>query len=508
MNESRRATARRAAAIGRALCVVLALLAAHVPARGEPADPPAAPPADAIPATDATAAADPGDSHEATPAAAEGAPADATQGTPSVPPETLTVRAPTDRLRADPTAFGSVLEAPQWADRITTLTDLMREAVGVQVKSIGDTFSTVSIRGSTAEQVMVYLDGVPLNRAAGGAVNLADIPLAQVERIEVYRGMTPASLPEASIGGAIVITTRGAQGPASGDGWISAGSYHSGEVSAGYGEEKGRGGWRVAADGATSDGDFPFFDNNGTPDNPADDEVTPRLNNDFTRGHALARGHLRAGETELTFTLDAFRREQGVSGIDALQFGESRLDTRRLLLSAGAERAGLLSGRLVLRGALAWHDEHQQFDGDGPGAAFAQSSDNTLGSTSLSGGGTLVAGAHQAWNVLASVRHETADLHDTSPAGGDIGFATRLVTGATLEDQIVLAAGRAQIVPTLRYERTASDMDPGPAAGVLASDVDTSALTGRIGARGDLSEGWSLRGNAGTYERIPDFTEL
>jgi outer membrane cobalamin receptor len=438
--------------------------------------------------------------------------ADEEAAAPALPPETVTVSAPTDRLRADPTAFGSVMEAPQWADRITTLPALLREAVGVQVKSIGDSFSSVSIRGSTAEQVMVYLDGVPLNRAAGGAVNLADLPIAQVERIEVYRGMTPASLPEASIGGAIVITTRAPKGPASGDGWISGGSFGRAEFSTSYGAEKARGGWRVAADGGRSDGDFLFFDNNGTEQNPADDEVTERVNNDFHRGHVLLRGHARAGETDLSFVMDGFRREQGISGTDSIQLttSESRLDTRRLLLSANAERAGLASGRLVLRGSLARHDERQRYDGDGSLALFALNSDTDLVSTSLSTGGTVIAGTRQAISFLVSARDETADLRDPSPGGGHVGDATRLVAGATLEDQIVLAAGRLQLVPSLRYETSASDYAPGPAAGVLptSGDLDTSATTGRLGVRGEITRTWSIRANAGTYERIPDFTEM
>jgi iron complex outermembrane receptor protein len=484
----RASAAARAFRIGRALCVVLAALQPALPARaGEDAAGSAAAPTPVAPASSSQ----------------EG-------GTPALPPETVTVREPADRLRADPTAFGTVIEAAQWADRITTLPALLREAVGVQVKSIGDTFSTVSIRGSTAEQVMVYLDGVPLNRAAGGAVNLADIPVAQVERIEVYRGMTPASLPEASIGGAILITTRAPKGPASGDGWISAGSLGSAEASVSCGEEKARGGWRLAADGGASDGDFLFLDNNGTEQDPADDEVTHRVNNDFRRGHALARGHLRTGETDLTFEADGFRREEGVPGIDALQSEEARLETSRLILSAGAERAGLLDGRLVLRGALSWRDEQERYDGGGTIAPFARSSDNTIDSTSLSGGGSLIAGARQALSFLAAVRKETADLRDPSPGGGEVGTADRRVLSATIEDQILFAAGRVQVVPSLRYEASASDMTPGPAAGVLptSGDLDTSAVTGRLGVRGDLSPGWSLRANTGNYERVPDFTEL
>ena len=431
------------------------------------------------------------------------------QEAPSVPEETITVRAPTDVLHADPTAFGTVVRRDQWADRITNVPDLLREVVGVQVKSLGDSFSTVSIRGSTAEQVMVYLDGVPLNRAAGGAVNLADIPLAQVDRIEVYRGMTPSSLAEASMGGAILIQTRAPKGPFGGDGYVGLGSYGSGEFSAGFGGEKGRGSWRVAADGGTSNGDFPFWDNNGTPDDPADDGVSPRVNNDFTSGHVLARGHLRAAETDLSFEADAFRREQGIPGVDSIQSEEARLSTARILLAARAERAGLLSGRLVLQGGLTRHDEAEQFDGHGTHFVLGADTDNRYVSTSLSGGGTLVAGSRQAIAFLASLRDETADLRDPSAGGGPVGLAERRILAATLEDQIVLAAGRVQIVPSLRYESCASDYTPGEAGGLSGTgDLDSDELTGRIGARWDLSSAWSMRGNAGNYHRLPDITEL
>ena len=463
---------------------------------------------------DAAPADAPGDSAAATDAAgappAPAVPGDIAHETPAMPEQAITVRAPADVLRADPTAFGTVVTKEQWADRITTVPELLREVAGVQVKSLGDSFSAVSIRGSTAEQVMVYLDGVPLNRAAGGAVNLADIPLAQVERIEVYRGMTPASLPQASIGGAILIQTRAPKGPFGGDGYVGLGSYHSGEFSAGFGGEKGRGGWRIAADGGTSDGDFPFWDDNGTPDDPTDDGVVARVNNDFTNGHVLARGHLRAAETLLSFEADAFRREQGVPGIDAVQSEGARLETSRLLLAARAERAGLLSGRLLLHGGLTRNDESEEYAGDGSNFVFGRSADNRYVSTGLSGGGTIVAGSRQAIAFLASLRDETADLRDPSPEGGQVGDATRRILAATLEDQIVLLAGRVQIVPSLRYESVASDYAPGEAGGVVptSGDVDFEATTGRIGARADLSAAWSIRGNAGGYRRLPDVTEL
>ena len=54
-------------------------------------------------------------------------------------------------------------------------------ATNVNVRRYGGlgSFSTLSIRGSTSEQVQVYLDGVLLNQALGGGVNLGNLPLAR-----------------------------------------------------------------------------------------------------------------------------------------------------------------------------------------------------------------------------------------------------------------------------------------------------------------------------------------
>ena len=52
---------------------------------------------------------------------------------------------------------------------------ILDQAVGVKTRRYGGlgSFSTVSIRGSTAEQVQVFLDGVSLNQAMGGGVDPA-----------------------------------------------------------------------------------------------------------------------------------------------------------------------------------------------------------------------------------------------------------------------------------------------------------------------------------------------
>ncbi len=67
---------------------------------------------------------------------------------------------------------------------------------------------TPSIRGSSAEQVLVLLDGVALNSVFAGTVDLGTIPVDDIERIEVLRGPFSAIYGSGALGGVISIVTR------------------------------------------------------------------------------------------------------------------------------------------------------------------------------------------------------------------------------------------------------------------------------------------------------------
>lgn len=81
-------------------------------------------------------------------------------------------------------------------------------------------YTTARIRGSTAGQVDVYVDGVRMNMNGEAAVNLSAIPVDNVERIEVYRGYVPARFIGAPLGGVINIITKK---PAAGHGYVTQG---------------------------------------------------------------------------------------------------------------------------------------------------------------------------------------------------------------------------------------------------------------------------------------------
>lgn len=91
-----------------------------------------------------------------------------------------------------------------------SLQSILKQQAGVEIQSAGVTGGPlrVSIRGSDVNQVLVLLDGVPLNDGFSGGADLSLIPLDIIERIEIYKGGQGARFGNGAIGGAINIITR------------------------------------------------------------------------------------------------------------------------------------------------------------------------------------------------------------------------------------------------------------------------------------------------------------
>ena len=104
----------------------------------------------------------------------------------------------------------TVINPDDYKGEQKTLPDLMRKVPGVHVREVNGKgqYSTVTVRGSTAAQVGVFIDGVLSNLGGDSAVDLSTIPVANVERIEVYRGYIPARFAGTYIGGVINIVTK------------------------------------------------------------------------------------------------------------------------------------------------------------------------------------------------------------------------------------------------------------------------------------------------------------
>ncbi len=90
---------------------------------------------------------------------------------------------------------------------VTDAASLLEPMPGVHVRRMGgeDSFSTLSIRGSSSNQVTVFIAGVPLTGGADPTLDLATLPLWPGARARVFRSFTPPTLGAGSLGGSLSI---------------------------------------------------------------------------------------------------------------------------------------------------------------------------------------------------------------------------------------------------------------------------------------------------------------
>lgn len=81
--------------------------------------------------------------------------------------------------------------------------DALQTITGVYVNSIGE----IALRDVSSSKVVVVLDGQRLNTAQGGGVNVSDMTIDNIEKIELLRGGRSAQYGADAVGGVIRITT-------------------------------------------------------------------------------------------------------------------------------------------------------------------------------------------------------------------------------------------------------------------------------------------------------------
>jgi vitamin B12 transporter len=91
-----------------------------------------------------------------------------------------------------------------------TLPDLLRSAAGVSVTTNGGIGKATSLfmRGAEADQNLILIDGVRIGSTTLGTASLQDLPLEQIERIEIVRGPRSALYGSEALGGVIQLFTR------------------------------------------------------------------------------------------------------------------------------------------------------------------------------------------------------------------------------------------------------------------------------------------------------------
>jgi len=187
------------------------------------------------------------------------------------------------------TSHVTVISKESFDTKLATVADVLKNEAGVQIRQIGGlgSFSTVNIRGSNSKQVNVYLNGILLNGAFGGSVDLSQFALDNVEKIEIYRGNTPVSLGFSGVGGAINIRTREYRGKPLRELKLGYGSFESKNVAVSLSDSYEGNEIYFSSEYLASDNDFQFTNNNLTPSNSRDDFSDRRNNANFDQVTSL-----------------------------------------------------------------------------------------------------------------------------------------------------------------------------------------------------------------------------
>ncbi|MBD3349514.1 MAG: TonB-dependent receptor plug domain-containing protein, partial [Candidatus Eisenbacteria bacterium] len=264
--------------------------------------------------------------------------------------DTVEVSSERPRIEDAAAAFATVHEVAEGAGRVSTLGDVIERGAGVHVRRHGGlgSYSAASIRASSPGQVEVYLDGIPLNSAMWGAVNLADIPIGSLEKVEVYRGGSPIRFGTAGMGGVVNLVTR-APGAGRATTAISAGGYGAFRLNTLRSGAAGSVDYAVAFHHLQSEGDFEYLDRHGTPENEGDDEIVERENNDFRESDLLVRvsaGLPRGWKLELSN--ETFDKRSGVPGIENVHIKSVHYKIFRNAARVSVSPPGLLGGSLAL----------------------------------------------------------------------------------------------------------------------------------------------------------------
>lgn len=98
--------------------------------------------------------------------------------------------------------------------QVNSLQDLLRGEAGVALANNGGPGKPTSLflRGTESDQVVVLIDGVRIGSATSGGAALQDLPIEQIERIEIVRGPFSSLYGSEALGGVIQIFTRRPQG--------------------------------------------------------------------------------------------------------------------------------------------------------------------------------------------------------------------------------------------------------------------------------------------------------
>jgi len=361
------------------------------------------------------------------------------------------------------------------SSQVQSLPELLRGVAGLNVAETGGLGkqSSVFLRGTESDQVLVLINGVRVSTVSAGLAAFELIPVEHIERIEIVRGPRASQWGSEAIGGVIQIFTRSGAPMAAGEQRFEAGagggSYNTFRGHAATAGRRGSSHYQASVAYLNSDG---FDAREPIPgqfgfDQPDDD------------GHSNLSFQLRGGHRfNERFDVDAFvLRAEGTTEFDG-SFQDEADFVQQVL---GARADWRITDRWGLRLRAGEHrDESENFSPDG---AFASRFDSKRQEATL------------LTDIEAAPGHDLtlgADFRDDQlDSNNDFTESSRYNTGAFV--QYLGTYGAHNLTGSARFDD---------------NEAFGTETTGGLGWSVNLDPGIRLYASWGTAFKTPTFNEL
>lgn len=103
----------------------------------------------------------------------------------------------------------SVIAMDEIQGTVSDINEVLAKTAGVKLRNTGGVGSSsrISVRGLEGKRIGYFIDDTPMNDNSD-FMDLNDIPIDLIERIEIYKGVVPAKFGGSAIGGAVNIVTK------------------------------------------------------------------------------------------------------------------------------------------------------------------------------------------------------------------------------------------------------------------------------------------------------------
>ena len=398
-----------------------------------------------------------------------------------------------------------ISEVPHSADVLTearmirmngdTPGELLESVTGVYAKSYDGLagLQTPSIRGANADQVVVLMDGIRLNTAQGGGVDLNLFPASALDRIEVVRGAHSAILGSDAIGGAIHLRSKDLTSTESLQMGVQStvGSFATQMMQIHGAGRYGALSLFLNYNAMDSDGNFTYKD-------PVSGKNATRKNNDYAGDNLFLKSNYDFNiRNRLQVIYQQLSTDKGVAGSvnagwDGLPMttldARSQYDRQLIALSSKNQ----LTDRLRLTSQMNYQDFEYAYQDP---AAWTPADDvHENKSTQFN----LMAN----WMQSSSFNFSAGtDLRKDQLESTQITADNRIVTGGFLQANITSPVRMGDfgthwvLIPAVRYDHY--------------SDVDDQ-ISPQIGFKIGTGEAvqFALKGNYGLAYRVPNFNDL